>query len=47
MFELDDKSAEIIDEVYFWAKHIMRSWKLDFDLLELLETNQVRFKSMR
>ena len=46
MFELDQESADIIDEVYFWAKDTQRRQQLDYDLLQILEENQMRFKSL-
>lgn len=47
IMEMDAESAQVIDEVYFWAHHVQRRHKLDFDLLTLLEKCQIRFKSMR
>ena len=46
VFELDQESADIIDEVYFWAKDTQRRHKLEYDLLQILEENQMRFKSL-
>ena len=39
VFEHDDQSAEVIDEVFFWAERLRRVKRLDYDLLQILEEN--------